>query len=101
MAVQISVTCSLLTMSRKKYAIFSVLSWVSKNSLRLLKSEAYYYYIIAHYNYSFFVRADLDPIYYCELLKACEIKDDGDATITNLTVTPTQVVKGNQTFLCF
>ena len=33
-------------------------------------------------------RADLDPIYYCELLKACPIKDDGDAKITSVTVTP-------------
>ncbi|XP_003383765.1 PREDICTED: countin-3-like [Amphimedon queenslandica] len=39
--------------------------------------------------------ADLDPIYYCELLTVCEIKDDGDATITNLTVIPNKVVKGS------
>ena len=41
-----------------------------------------------------FCRADLDPIYYCELLKACEVKDDGDATIQSLTVNPTSVPKG-------
>ena len=33
-------------------------------------------------------RADLDPIYYCELLKSCKIKDDGDATINNFQITP-------------
>ncbi|XP_035680752.1 countin-1-like isoform X1 [Branchiostoma floridae] len=32
--------------------------------------------------------ADLDPIYYCELLKQCTIKDDGDAKITSLDVSP-------------
>ena len=44
-------------------------------------------------------RADLDPIYYCELLEACEIKDDGDATILTLNVTPTAVPKGTQHLL--
>ena len=39
-------------------------------------------------------RADLDPIYYCELLKTCPIKDDGDANITYLTVTPKVVEYG-------
>lgn len=39
-------------------------------------------------------RADLDPIYYCELLKTCPIKDDGDATINSLTVVPNQVPRG-------
>lgn len=39
-------------------------------------------------------RADLDPIYYCELLKACPIKDDGDATIVSLTISPKAVPKG-------
>ncbi|XP_066281985.1 countin-3-like [Branchiostoma lanceolatum] len=33
-------------------------------------------------------KADLDPIYYCELLKQCTIKDDGDAKITSLGVNP-------------
>ncbi|XP_003383827.1 PREDICTED: countin-1-like [Amphimedon queenslandica] len=39
--------------------------------------------------------ADLDPIYYCELLNQCEIKDDGDATITDLTVKPKLVPRGS------
>lgn len=38
-------------------------------------------------------QADLDPIYYCELLKTCAIKDDGDATITSFTVAP---ISGSQ-----
>ena len=33
-------------------------------------------------------RADLDPIYYCELLDQCAINDHGDATITNATAIP-------------
>jgi hypothetical protein len=40
-------------------------------------------------------KADLDPIYYCELLTACPINDYGDATITSLTVTPSNVPKGS------
>ena len=32
--------------------------------------------------------ADLDPIYYCELLKACPINDNGDAVINNFSVQP-------------
>ena len=39
-------------------------------------------------------RADLDPIYYCELLRTCPIKDDGDAKITSVTVTPKQGPQG-------
>ena len=39
-------------------------------------------------------RADLDPIYYCELLKLCPINDNGDAKITSLTVSPPNVPKG-------
>lgn len=38
--------------------------------------------------------ADLDPIYYCELLKACPIIDYGDANITSFTVTPSQGPQG-------
>nr|XP_022329160.1 countin-1-like [Crassostrea virginica] len=38
--------------------------------------------------------ADLDPIYFCELLKACPIKDDGDAKITSFTVSPTSGPQG-------
>ena len=39
-------------------------------------------------------RADLDPIYYCELLKTCVVKDDGDAKIQSLTVKPVVVPYG-------
>lgn len=39
--------------------------------------------------------ADLDPIYYCELLKTCVIKDDGDAKIQSLTVKPVVVPYGS------
>ncbi|KAK6183703.1 hypothetical protein SNE40_011130 [Patella caerulea] len=33
-------------------------------------------------------KADLDPFYFCELIKICPIFDTGDATITQLSVTP-------------
>ncbi|KAL5009221.1 hypothetical protein ScPMuIL_014802 [Solemya velum] len=33
-------------------------------------------------------KADLDPIYYCELMDLCPINDKGDAKFTNLVVTP-------------
>ena len=39
-------------------------------------------------------RADLDPVYFCELVRLCPIKDDGDAKITSLTVNPTSVPRG-------
>lgn len=39
--------------------------------------------------------ADLDPIYYCELLTACEVKDDGDATILSFSVKPSAVPRGS------
>ena len=42
----------------------------------------------------FFSRADLDPIYYCELLRACPVKDDGDAHIMSFTVKPNDVEYG-------
>ena len=42
----------------------------------------------------FLCSADLDPIYYCELLKACEVKDDGDAKINSVTVKPNQFARG-------
>ena len=32
--------------------------------------------------------ADLDPIYFCELLKVCKIVDNGDAKFTSLEVHP-------------
>lgn len=40
------------------------------------------------------LRSDLDPIYYCELLRACPVKDDGDAHILSFIVKPTDVVYG-------
>jgi hypothetical protein len=39
-------------------------------------------------------QADLDPIYYCELLTACVVFDQGDATFTNLAVNPQQGPQG-------
>ncbi|BFZ06971.1 hypothetical protein BsWGS_10010 [Bradybaena similaris] len=33
-------------------------------------------------------QADLDPIYFCELLKVCPVFDAGDATITRIIVSP-------------
>ncbi|CAG5114757.1 unnamed protein product [Candidula unifasciata] len=33
-------------------------------------------------------QADLDPIYFCELLKVCAVFDGGDATITKIIVSP-------------
>ena len=43
-----------------------------------------------------FYRADLDPIYYCELLKTCTIKDDGDAKINSITISPPTVTYGEK-----
>lgn len=37
----------------------------------------------------FYSRADLDPIYYCELLKVCAVNDQSDVKITKLAVSPT------------
>lgn len=39
--------------------------------------------------------ADLDPIWYCELLHACEIFDQGDANITSFTVNPPRGPQGD------
>jgi len=41
-------------------------------------------------------KADLDPIYFCELLKTCPIFDSGDATITNATVDPVSGPQGEK-----
>lgn len=41
-------------------------------------------------------QADLDPIYYCELLKQCKINDSGDAKITDLKVNPVQGPQGTE-----
>ena len=42
-------------------------------------------------------RADLDPIYFCELLKTCPINDHGDATIKDLSITPVTGPQGINT----
>ena len=55
-----------------------------------------------------FIRIDLDPILYCEALTLCKINDNGDAKITNLTVSPQQgppgtkfqVTSNSQDILC-
>lgn len=39
-------------------------------------------------------RSDLDPIYYCELLRACPVKDNGDAHILSFIVKPKDVEYG-------
>jgi len=41
-------------------------------------------------------KADLDPIYFCELLKTCPIFDGGDATIDKITVDPAVGPKGKK-----
>ena len=51
-------------------------------------------YVCLYLCMMFYYRADLDPIYYCELLKECEIKDDGDASILSLSVNPSTVQQG-------
>ena len=40
--------------------------------------------------------ADLDPIYFCELLKVCKVFDGGDATITELIISPKEAPKGSK-----
>ena len=42
-----------------------------------------------------FCRADLDPIYYCELLDVCAINDSGDAKITDASVMAKSGPQGN------
>ena len=39
-------------------------------------------------------RADLDPIYYCELIPACPVNDNGDAKFTSFTASPTSGPQG-------
>merc|ERR1712110_426219 len=41
-------------------------------------------------------KADLDPIYFCELLKTCPIVDNGDAVITSLSVSPKSGPQGQK-----
>ena len=36
----------------------------------------------------FFIKAELDPIYACELLNQCKVNDNGDAKITQFDITP-------------
>ena len=50
--------------------------------------------------YITFCRADLDPIYYCELLDVCAINDYGDARITNASVTPKSGPQGTLLIIC-
>ncbi|XP_071080031.1 countin-3-like [Haliotis cracherodii] len=42
-------------------------------------------------------KADLDPIYFCELLNVCPIFDDGDAKITELAIVPASGPQGQKT----
>jgi len=42
-------------------------------------------------------RVDLDPIWYCELLKSCPVNDHGDAKITTLMVAPQRGPQGTFT----
>jgi len=39
-------------------------------------------------------RADLDPIYLCELLNTCTVNDVGDAKITSIVVNPAKGPQG-------
>jgi len=39
-------------------------------------------------------RADLDPIYFCELITVCPVNDNGDATIKSLKVIPDNFTRG-------
>lgn len=41
-------------------------------------------------------KADLDPIYFCELLKRCPINDHGDAQITDLAIDPVTGPRGQR-----
>ena len=63
------------------------------NSLCLSVCLSVYYFPVS------LTRADLDPIYYCELLNVCAIKDDGDAKITSLVVKPSIVPYGETTLV--
>jgi len=53
------------------------------------------YFILSCLDHS----ADLDPIYYCELLDQCEINDNGDATITNATAIPKSGPQGSKAYV--
>ncbi|XP_071080640.1 countin-3-like [Haliotis cracherodii] len=45
----------------------------------------------------FITKADLDPIYFCELTKMCPIFDQGDATLTELNILPLKGPPGDRT----
>ncbi|ESO94238.1 hypothetical protein LOTGIDRAFT_189496 [Lottia gigantea] len=45
----------------------------------------------------FIQKADLDPFYFCELVKVCPIFENGDAEITELSVTPASGPQGQKT----
>lgn len=57
--------------------------------------------LLLRYSDLLFFRADLDPIYYCELLKACPIIDNGDASVVSFKITPNPVPRGTYTHLHF
>ncbi|CAF1521261.1 unnamed protein product [Rotaria magnacalcarata] len=42
------------------------------------------------------IKSDIDPIYYCQLVKLCPIKDDGDAKFTNFGVMPKTAPDGSK-----
>ena len=42
----------------------------------------------------FFIKADLDPIYACELLNECKVNDNGDAKITKFDILPNAQPQG-------
>ncbi|XP_041354573.1 countin-3-like [Gigantopelta aegis] len=42
-------------------------------------------------------KADLDPIYYCEIVKMCAVNDHGDAHITKFSITPVSGPQGPRT----
>ncbi|MCI3311102.1 saposin domain-containing protein, partial [Escherichia coli] len=41
-------------------------------------------------------KADLDPIYFCELIRQCPINDHGDARITDLAINPVVAPQGKR-----
>ncbi|XP_065180457.1 countin-1-like [Sycon ciliatum] len=49
----------------------------------------------------FIQNADLDPIYFCELLKVCKIVDNGDAKFTSLEVHPATGRRGRTFAIAF
>ena len=88
-----------------------LLIWVTKTLIRLCKCAADLNFRLAHMfedtfpdvavhlRFSLLHRADLDPIYYCELLKTCPINDNGDCKITSFTVSPTSGPQGKTEYI--